>query len=252
MFCLGAIHVPAPSSIKRLAERASLHLMGAPAKADWFSKCPADGDPLGNDLVGDCDPVAKLRTMQVRVANAWGSTWKPTKEGAFALYSALTGFNPDTLQPDNGTDTAQAMAYWVTYGIRLNDQTLDVIHWATIDPSDDHELAIAIAHTGPLQVTLALPAAAQDLSTWSQPPGSGPSWAPGSWGTHRVAVGAYDGKVRVCRTWGNDVPIHPDFWWKYVVAADASLSRLWMETTGLSPANMDWEALASDMTLLAA
>jgi hypothetical protein len=249
-FRLGAIHVPAPPCVQRLSNRARLSFLPAPPRCDWFAKCPADGDMLGNDAVGDCDPVAKWRTIQVRVANAWGSAFKPTKDQAFSLYSILTGFDPNTLQPDNGTDTAAAMAYWATQGIRVDSQNLDVIHWNTVDPTDDHEVSAAIATTGPLQVTLALPAGAEDISTWSQPPGSDTSWAPGSWGTHRVLVGAYDGKERVCRTWGVDVHMHPEFWSRYVVAADASLSREWLNAMGVSPSHLDWDGLMADMAQL--
>lgn len=247
---LGANHTPAPPAIKPLTARASLHLMSVPNTVNWFAACPADGDSLGNDQVGDCDPVAKLRTMQVRRANAWGDTWKPTQADAFALYTLFTGFNPITLKPDDGTDTAKAMAIWATQGIRLDSQNLDVVHWATVDPTDDRTISLAIAATGPVQVTLALPAAMEDLSTWSQPPGSGAGWEPGSWGTHRVAAGAFDGLVRVCRTWGIDLPMHPDIWAAYAIAVDASLSREWLTTTGLSPAGLDWNSLEADMAQL--
>src|ERR1700761_962077 len=99
---LGANHSPAPPAIQPLITRASLHLMSALTSVNWFAKCPADGDPLGNDQVGDCEPVAKLRTIQVLLSNAQGSNWAPTKAMAFSLYQQYTGFDPATLKPDNG------------------------------------------------------------------------------------------------------------------------------------------------------
>jgi hypothetical protein len=245
---LGAIHTPAPPAIRPLAARAHLALMTPPRSADWLAACPADGDPLGNDAVGNCVPCAELRTIQVRRANARGDSWRPTRDKAFALYAALTGFNPMTGLPDDGTDTAMGMASWATGGIRIDEQNLDVVCWATVDPADAAHIAIAIGHTGPVQVSLALPKAAEDLAVWSQPPGNGAGWEPGSWGCHRVIAGKFDGLERVCRTWGQDVVIHPAFWSAYVVAVDATLSREWMEATGLAPSGLDWDALQADLT----
>jgi len=248
---LGAIHVPAPRTIRPLAERARLDLMIPPASADWLAKCPADGDMLGNDAVGDCVACAELRAIQVCRANAWGDAWRPTRDMAFALYAALTGFDPVTLLPDNGTNTAYAMASWSGDGVRIDSQNLDVVRWATVDPTDAAHIAIAIGFTGPIQVSMALPMAAQNLAVWSQAPGTGAGWEPASWGYHRVMVGAFDGTQRVCRTWGRDVVIHPEFWSAYVVGVDAVLSREWMDATGLAPSGLDWDALGQDVASLA-
>jgi hypothetical protein len=249
---LGAIHMPPPFGIRPLAERARLAQMTPPKSADWFAKCPADGDMLGNDTVGDCVPCAELRAIQVRRANAWGDGWCPTRDTAFALYAALTGFDAATGVPDSGTDTSRAMTSWASDGIRVDAQNLDVVAWGTVDPADTAHIAIAIGHTGPVQVTLALPNAAQDVSVWSQPPGTGAAWVRGSWGCHRVVVGAFDGAVRVCRTWGQDVTLHPDFWSAYVLGVDATLSREWLAATGLAPSGLDWDALAQDVASLTA
>ena len=247
MHCLGAIHAPSPAFVHRLAQRASLHLMTPPAETDWFTKCPASGDDLGNDLYGDCVPVAELNAIQVRRHNAWDDTWAPTADEALALYSILTGFNPVTGQPDDGTDTAKAMTAWVQQGIPIDSQNTDSVLWSTIDPANSVEIALAIAHTGPIQVTLNLPVAALDTALWQQAPGTTSDWEPGTWGAHRVLVGAFHGNVRVCRTWGFDVAIHPDFWSRYVISVDAALSREWFDATGLSPAGLDWDALVNDM-----
>lgn len=244
---LGAIHTPAPAAIQPLATRASLARMAVPQNADWWAKCPPDGDALGNDQCGNCVPVADLRIIQARRANAWGDTWVPPKQMAVSLYTLRTGYNQLTGQPDRGTDTVADMTAWVQSGIRLDEQNLDVVRWATVDPKRDDEIALAIAHLGPIAVTLALPSAAQDLTTWSRAPGQGADWAPGSWGGHRVAAGAFNGRTRVVRTWGMDLQMHPEFWAAYVVACDAALSREWLDTTGLSPDGLDWNALTADL-----
>lgn len=244
---LGAIHQPTPMAIQPLGARASLHLMTPPVEADWFSKCPADGDMLGNDKLSNCVPIADYRVIQTRIANTQGYTPLFDETLVNLRYTKLTGYDPLTGQPDDGTRTAQDMVDWCQNGIQINSQLTDVPLWATVAPLDNDHLAIAIAHCGPCPVTFRLPLAAQDTSLWSKPPGQGSSWLPGTWGTHRVVVGAFIGQVRTVRTWGEDVVVHPDFWRKYVIAVDVTLSKsTWFDTTGLAPSGLDWDALLAD------
>lgn len=247
---LGAIHSPRPPAIKPLGSRASLHLMVPPPSADWHAASPADGDALANDRYGCCVEIADWRIIQMRHANVWGDNTKPSVDVILARYSALTGFNRETGLPDNGTDTVADMRDWCSHGIRVTDQTIDVPLWASVDPLDSIDVNLAIAHTGPIAVTVALPLAAQDYSTWAQAPGQGPDSKPGSWGMHRIACGKYNGVTRIVRTWGQDLEVHPEWWKAYVVAVDATLSREWMDTTGLAPSHLDWDALRSDMAAL--
>lgn len=243
---LGAIHTPPPPAIRPLAARAGLHMMKTPQEADWFAKCPADGDDLGNNRYSNCVAACDLRIIQARRANAWGDAWKPDTQMALSLYALRTGFDPVVGKPDDGTDTAMDMSDWAAVGIRLDSQNLDVIHWATVDPQNDEHIAIAIGCLGPVAVTLALPLAWKDLDLWAAAPGSGPDWEPAGWGLHRVPIGKFTGRERVARSWGNDLLIHPDSWTRFVGAVDAGLSREWLEATGLSPAGLDWAALEQD------
>jgi len=166
---------------------------------------------------------------------------------ALDLYTLRTGFDQTTGVPDNGTDTVMDMTAWVQNGIRIDSQNLDVPLWSTVDPANDDHVGIAIGFTGPLGVTLALPIALQDPSKWPQAPGNDSDWVAGSWGEHRACVGAFNERQRVFRTWGMDLILHPDSWDRYVLAADASLSREWFNATGLSPSNLDWVSLDADM-----
>lgn len=244
---LGAIHRRQPLAIRPLTKRASLHLMTPPPHIDWHAKCPADHDALSNDKYGCCVAVADYRIIQMRKANLWGDASKPLVSDILSRYSALTGFNLATGQPDNGTDTVSDMSAWCSKGIRIGSQTEDVPYWCMCHPQDLHEVNVAIAHSGPVAVTMLLPTAAQDLEVWSKSPGTGSGWEPGSWGGHRVMCGKYDNNVRTVRTWGFDVVVHPDFWSKYVVAVDATISREWLTTTGLTPLGLDFDALRSDL-----
>jgi hypothetical protein len=248
---LGAIHTPAPADLLPLARRVNLAKLYVPICVDWLRHRPADGNALGNDRLGNCVPCAQLRAIELRQAVAWDDTWAPSEAEAVGLYQALTGFDPATGLPDDGTDTGAAMAAWGKTGIRVNNQVLDIVGWAPVDPKDDGAIARALEHFGPCQVTLALPQAAQDTTTWSKAPGDGPSWEPASWGYHRVCLGAAYEAEFIVRSWGRDVGIHPEWWARYAVAVDATLSRDWLNAMGGAPDGLDWDQLAADMQALA-
>lgn len=246
---LGAIHAPVPDAVPALAARARLSALPVPTHVDWFSECPADGDALGNDAIGNCVEVADLRAIQVRRRVAHGDAWVPTREMALARYARLTGFDPASGSPDLGTDTAVDLADWVTNGIQVNNQDLEAVLWATVDPRATVDVVRALAHMGPLLVTLNLPLAAQDPNAWGRAPDSTHGgWRPGSWGCHRVVLGAFDAPTGwVVRSWGWDVHVHPAFWDAYVLGVDVTLSRAWLDVTGRAPPGLDWDALAAEL-----
>lgn len=248
---LGAIHRPAPEAMRPLASLASLGAMVAPPRVDWFAELPADGDPLGNDVLGNCVECAMLQAIAVRRAAAWGDIWRPSRADAVTLYSRLAGYDPAVGRPDAGTDTVQAMAAWARHGVAAGN-SVDVSLPAPVDPQDLAHVRLAIALTGPVQATFALPAMAEHLDDWLAPPGNSDAWRPASWGYHRVLIGAYEGAVLVTRSWGRDFPIGPEFWAAFCVGIDAALSREWTRFTGLSPSGLDWDDLEASRKNFAA
>lgn len=248
---LGAIHRPAPAAMRPLARLASLGAMEAPPRIDWLATLPADGDPLGNDAFGDCVPAAMLQAIALRRAVAWGDVWRPSRDDAIGLYSRLTGFDPASGEPDAGTDTVAAMLAWARHGVAAGTTT-DVSLPAPVDPHNMDHVRLALALTGPVQATFALPAAAEGLPDWTATPGASPDWQAASWGYHRVVVGAYDGALLTVRSWGRDIPVGPAFWFAFCVGVDAALSREWTRFTGLSPSGLDWNDLEASRKNFAA
>ena len=246
----GALFTPAPPAIQPLSNRASLSVMPVPGQANWALVYPATGDPRGNDRYGLCVEVADFVIIETWRHNAQGDGWVAPNDMIAARYTARTGFNPVTGVPDNGTDTSADAADWVTNGIRINDQDEDVPHWATIDPTNDAHIAIACGHCGPLRLVLTLPMAFQDPDNWAKPPGTSADWTT-VWGDHCVPMMKFLGRERTVRTWGNDLLIHPDSW-KRVRSVDCFLSRSFLETTGRTPAGLDWDALMADRAALMA
>ena len=242
---IGAIHRAAPASIPLLAARANLSAMAPSTGTDWQSRLTL-GDPLGNDTLGNCVPCAQLRAEQLIVANAMGSAWTPSATDAIALYEVDGGYQPGNPATDLGTDTATAMARWCGQGYAINAQLDDVPHWVSLDPSNLYHQKIAIDTLGGVLLTLNLPRAAMRLDEWTITPGSNPDTAPGSEGGHRVMSGRHDSDGLWLVTWGVQMLATPAFLQAYCIAADAVVSRLWIETTGLSPAGLDLDQLAAE------
>jgi len=254
IYRLGANHTPPPPAVRPLAERAALTRM-AVTPCDWFAAIPADGDALGNDKWSNCWEVAQAWVIALRRASAAGDTTRPSRAVILAQFAALTGWDPTTGLPDDGTQTAPAMTAWCRSGVRVNSQTLDVPHWLTVDPANDAHVMLAAQSCGPLMATWKLPMAMQDLSRWAQAPGTGTDWNT-VWGGHETCLGATDGSavVRV-RTWGQDLDVHPDIRRRFMIGLDVPLDLSpggWLQTTGLTPAGLDVVALRADMAALAA
>ena len=241
----GAIHRPAPASVPLLSARASLDRMAPAAATDWQSRLTL-GDALGNDRYGCCVEAAQTRAEQLIICNAMGSGWTPTTMDALGLYAMLTGFNPETGLPDDGTDTAAAMTRWCSLGYEINPQLEDVPHWVSLDPANLDHQRIAIDTLGCVLLTLALPKAVMELDEWTLTPDGTPDRAPYSEGGHRVMCGRHDGDGLWLVTWGQQIFASPAFLAAYTVAADAVVSRRWTEATGLSPAGLDWDRMTAE------
>jgi hypothetical protein len=248
----GAIHAPPPARVRSVGGLIPASALTPPAQVDWLSRCPATGDALGNDAHGDCCEAADYNLIAIRRAAAMGDAWRPTGADALGRYAELTGFDPATGANDGGTQTVADLADWCARGIRINDQDLDVPLWAFVAHDDLGHVRAVLGLAGPLLVTLALPAAASDLSAWAAAPGDGAAWEAGGYGDHRVVLGyASDSLLRV-RTWGWDVDVSPEFFSRYVLGVDAILSREWFGASGVAPSSVDWDALKAAVTGAAA
>jgi hypothetical protein len=244
----GARHTPAPPEVPHLSTRAALHRMAVPLRADHFAACSADGDMLGNHLVGNCVPVADFRLIQTWLANVEGRAWQIPQALVMGRYALTGGYVPGEAATDRGTDTAEDMMSWCAAPIVTDDETVWPVYWAVVTPTDESDIAIALAEM-PLLVTLMLPGAVgTDTAAWGRAPGTGPGWEPRD--GHRVLVGGFEGRERICRTWGMDVVIHPEFWLRYVVAVDVPI--LTTSVADLTLAGLDFHGLEADMRALVA
>ena len=251
----GLLHRPPPPCIRPLSERAGIALHTVPVSSDWSELCPCDNDPRGNDTFACCVPNADLALIEVVLANVARSgdaRWKPTLDMVLSRYAKVTGFDPVTGIPDDGTAVNADLADWITNGIAIPElQRVIAPWWATVDPANDDHIAVAGA-CAPLLVSLRLwqgwDAIEGDHSAWARPPGALTMLD----GFHRVLMVGFFGRVRKVRTWGFDAIIHPDLWRQVVVAVDAVWARDWLDALGTTPMGLDLAALSADMQALAA
>ena len=218
------------------------HLKGiAKTAVHWDTRVPANGWPMdGNDQYGDCVWAAIGHGEQLWSNNAT----VPTVQQLLAGYSAVTGFNPNDPNTDQGTVIADALAYWRKTGVANRKVEL----YASINPQNANVLQQAVEFFGGLNVGIDFPASAMTQFNNNQP------WTvvQGSpiEGGHCVLIVGYDANYLYVVTWGKVQKMAWSFWNKYGSEAWAIISRDWLDSTGKTPEGLDLYGLGQDFTSL--
>lgn len=254
----GAIHVPAPAGVPHLGARARL-TGPAPTRISWLDKCPADGDPLLNDNIGNCVAIVPFRRFQTIDANRTGIV-TPIPHGAvLGRYEMNGGYvpadpnNPQTNATDNGTDTTRDALNEVAAPLLLGPGGAPrPVWWGKVGPGDAAHVAIALK-AAPLSITLGLPLALQDdPESWGKRPGTGTGWDPTQGPQHRVMLGDLEDGFWTVVTWGLHTPIHPEVLALpgFVLAVDCFYEANELENLALAGA--DYDQMRADMAALTA
>jgi hypothetical protein len=231
------------------APRLFNHLMAALPKpaVDWAAAVKSF-PMLANDKIGCCTSAAALHLAQVWLANASKIDWTPTDDNAIALYTATS----DYPEEDDGTTEARVLQYWKETGIQTSIGT-ETILFASVNPQNPDEMKLAIENFGGVYIGVALPIAAQTMSTWDMSAqGTEGAGAPGSWGGHAVCIPKYDESVYTCVTWGNLLDITPAFINTYCDEAYVLISEDWLSDSGISPPGLNMASLRAEMASLSA
>lgn len=242
---LGARHSPAPAAVPRLSQVAVLAEIPVDEEVDHCARLDLTGpdgqpDDLGNNEAGCCVVASMFRAAQIKRSFAWHDTWKPTREQVLGVYGRWGGWPA----VDLGLDTAAAHLRLSREGIQLQEATerqsglRDVPLWVSLDPHDPDELRLAIKWFGAIELTFRLPVSAQSREDWLDADVGGRDW-----GLHRAPCGRYDRNGLKPISWGKYYPVSPEFEQARLVAADATISRIWLRTGSKTPYDDTWEDL---------
>lgn len=164
---------------------------------------------LGNDEYGDCAVAGMLHGQEVWGLKAGRTPIPWTTNHCLSLYFEVNNVppGPPGSQSDQGTDPNAMMQYWKNVGLPGHE----IAGWATLDPASPH-IHRAIWEFGIVLYCMALPLAVQDEGVHWSIKGTGPDWAPGSWGGHLVTGDSYtvDGHLGLI-SWGQLGDMTPQF-----------------------------------------
>lgn len=223
-----------------------------PASADWLSQVPvADWGMEGNDQWGDCTcaAVAHKRIGDV-FDNQAGRVLAVSTQETLALYTAVTGFDPNAGPPgsnptDNGAQCADVLSFWNRTGF-LGEK---IFAYAKVDVTNLAEVKQAIGIFGQLYCGFNFPTSAMSQFNAGQP------WTVVQGasidGGHCVTVGAYDADGLSCVTWGAVQRMDWSFWSTYFDEAYVIVTPDMIDpASGVDVQGVDLYALGQDYAAL--
>jgi len=234
----GAPRAPALSGYTALAP-----MPPPPARFDWSVRV-ANWPMYANDRVGDCTTAAIGHMIQLWTAGIVTLS----EEEVLAAYAAVSGYNPDDPNSDQGAAMLDVLMWWYHQGMPspappVGRDRLD--GYAALRAGDDVELRQAIVAFGGVYAGLAMPLSAQSQDVWSDV-----GDAPGSWGGHCVPLVGYNETGPICVTWGAVKQMEWDFWRVYGDEAYALLSRDFLDTAEAAPNGVPWAQLQADLATI--
>jgi hypothetical protein len=203
---------------------------------------------LGNDQYGDCPFAGAYGLDQIQSCNANpNDPIVPTTEQALALYTAVTGFNPNDPSTDNGGVLTDALTYWQKTGFPVTHRsgktgTSQIIGWAALDVSSFALMRWAAYTFGGSYVGIQCPQECEENTTnWNFPAGLPIA------GGHCIVQsgeGAFGGKMR---SWGMFIPASTGFMGAYVDEAYIIVTQDWLNAQNESPTGLDLNGLLAAM-----
>jgi hypothetical protein len=208
----------------------------------------SDWGMLANDTVGDCVIAGSCHeTMLWTVEGGQPATFTDTN--AISDYSAITGYNPNDPNSDQGTVVREALLYRQKTGI-IDRNTLrhKIGAFLQLDQSDNDEIAEAIYLFSAIGIGILFPQSAMEQFNkglpWTVIKGSRIE------GGHYVSCIGYDLDYIYCVTWGRIQKMDYNFFNTYCDEAWAILSQELLNGEGLSPEGFNLTQLQDDLNAI--
>lgn len=231
--------------------RAGLPVVQATADVDRATEV-SQWPMYDNDTLGDCT-VAGIAHVIGAMA-VYGGHPLPlfANTEIVRVYSAVSGYDPQTGANDNGANMQTVLDYIKSDGITdTTGKVHKIVAYAAFrNPKDTTLLAEVLNTFGAAYVGIDCPASAQTefgkLWTW-QP--TSPIEGGHAIGFHRREPLTATGSI-VYSTWGALQPATPEFHEHYSEESWAVVSQDWLEANGDSPEGLNVTQLLADMSLV--
>lgn len=231
-----------------------------PAQGWEFPVDPSAWGMLGNgpdssnppacpDGVGDCAPAGILHLIQAQSANT-GNPLHATTDQALALYTAVTGFNPNDPDSDQGTVLTDLLSYVKTNGVEMTDATgktvtVEVVGSASLDISSIAQMRYGTYVLGGSYLGINCPQQCEDdTANWNFASGlpiAGGHCIP------RLGEGADGGQII---SWGLKIPASNGFLLSYLDEGYCLITKAWLNAQNQSPTGLDLNSLLAAMKSL--
>jgi hypothetical protein len=201
---------------------------------------------MGNDTIGLCAYASIGHLIMAWSKGAAGKPLVLTDSVIVDAYATGTGYNPATGAGDNGSNLLNVLGQWHTDGIGGNKNAA----YGALDLRDPTQTKEAVHYYGGAYVGVMLPQSAMQQTdanlTWTTP------WFSPIIGGHAFPVLSYDANHLWCVTWGKVQAITWDFYFRYCDEAYAVIDPAWFAVSGVSPSNLNLDALVADLSAMAA
>ena len=209
----------------------------------WEFKVPMRAwGMLGNDTVGDCAIAGLMHLIQGQSANIGDPLFATTKQ-ALDLYSAVTGYDPNDPDTDQGTVLTDLLKYAKKHGVQMMDSggkvvTVKILAWASLDVSSYAQVRYAAYTFGGNLLGINCPQKCEtDTKNWNFAPGLP------SAGGHCIAQEGEGSEGGQIVSWGMKIPCSKQFLLSYMDEGYIVLSDRWVDAQGKSPSGLDLNGL---------
>ncbi len=200
---------------------------------------------LGNDTVGNC-VIAGADHETLLWCQEGGNPVSFTDVNAINDYSAITGYDPNDPNSDQGTDVRAALKYRQKTGMMDSAGKRHKIGaYLQLDQTNLNEVLMAAYLFSTVGIGINFPSSAMDQFSHGEP-----------WtvvkdseieGGHYVPILGYDAQYLYCVTWGQIQKMDIEFFKTYCEEAWAILSTEFLNGNGLSPEGFNLTQLQVDL-----
>lgn len=195
--------------------------LSPPSKSGHYTLEKLPWGMLGNDTVGDCVLAGAGHETMLWNTEA-GKSVTVTTQDALSDYSAITGYNPNEPNSDQGTDMAAAASYRRKTGIKGEDGRHKITAYLALEVSNQTQLKQAIYLFSAVGVGIQFPSSAMTQFNNGKP------WTVTSSSIesgHYIPAVGYDSKYVYVITWGKVQKMTWGFFKKYNDESIAYLSN---------------------------